>query len=363
MLILSIKVSILLFGVLIQTSDVAPTSLVLAFLFAITITSLNQYYNNKEISKWLVAPYFLLSIIFPIMLSFLPILFFDLALHYQIKHIAPLLLIFIFNFAGNDFKSAALLILVSIVSLILSHLFSKAQQLDSMSKKIRDDNALQKLELIAKNQELLSRQNDEIHLTKLKERNRIARDIHDNLGHSLSRALLQTGALQAINQDKHLVEVIEALQATLTDSMNSIRNSIHDLKDDSIDLKVATLKILEESVWETALNYDISEGISNQVKNCFLVVLKEALTNVGKHSNATKIEVSAVEHPAMYQFLITDNGTNTPKKTDRGIGLQNIKERVEELDGYCRITYKKGFRIFITLPKKGEQVSYENNYY
>jgi len=111
-------------------------------------------------------------------------------------------------------------------------------------------------------------------------------------------------------------------------------------------------QILEESGFKTSFNYDVSSELPTEVKNCFLIVLKESMTNTIKHSNATKIDVTIAEHPAMYQFLVTDNGTKEPAQTGHGIGLQNIHERISELDGYCRINFLGGFRIFITIPKR-----------
>ena len=192
----------------------------------------------------------------------------------------------------------------------------------------------------------------EIHLATLKERNRIARDIHDNVGHSLSRAILQTGALQTINQDAGLGKMLGDLQDVLTHSMNDIRESIHDLKEDAVDLQEAIKKILQESAHETHLHYDVTSAVSNPVKYCFLTVIKEALTNTTKHSDATEITINIREHPALYQLLIADNGMQEPIDTRQGIGLQNIAERVSELEGYCRLEYQGGFRIFITIPKQ-----------
>jgi len=243
--------------------------------------------------------------------------------------------------------------------IILGWFLHQNQELDATNKEIRDANTSQKLVLVNKNQKLLEQQNEMLHLTKLQERNRIARDIHDIIGHSLSRALLQTGALAAINQDPQLKPAIEELKVNLTDSMNQVRNSIHDLKDDSVDLKVAVTDILAASGFETSLNYDVGTPVPNMVKNCFLIVLKESVTNTRKHSDATKVTLTIAEHPAMYQFLLLDNGTTPPAATGHGIGLQNINERVAELGGYCRMNYQNGFRTFITIPKLQKGVDAE----
>jgi len=134
--------------------------------------------------------------------------------------------------------------------------------------------------------------------------------------------------------------------------MNSIRESVHDLKEDSIDLKIAIKQLFKETPHELTLQYDMATTVPNSIKYCFLTVTKEALTNITKHSNATSIQMTIQEHPALYQLLIHDNGSQPPDTTHSGMGLVN-EERVQTLNGYCSFSYKNGFRIFISIPKTG----------
>ena len=352
MLILAIKLLIISLGISNSPTTILEDTFTLIFLLlAITLTALNQYYNNKKSTIVLVGSYAASSLFYPPAFVFLPMLFFDLATFLPLKYTIFLPLIFIFT-SGKDAETTFLLILVGLASLLLAYLFLRVAELDVVNQEILDANASQKIILTMKNQKLLDAQNDEIHMTRLQERNRIARDIHDTIGHLLSRALLQTGALRAINQSDKLNPAIDALKETLTNSMNSIRNSIHDLKDDSIDLKSSMAQILEESGFKISFSFDVDNEIPNAVKNTFLIVLKESITNTRKHSDATRITVTVVEHPAIYQLLVADNGTKEPVQTGHGIGLQNINERINELNGYCRMSYQGGFRTFITIPKK-----------
>jgi len=351
MLTLAIKALIIILNISISPGILGSMITFTFLLFAITATSFSQYYNIKKLTFALVGSYTFFSLFHPAAFIFLPMLFFDLATHIPFKYTIFLPLVFIITDGGN-MQTTFLRILVGLVSLVLAYLFSRVAELDVVNKEIRDANASQKNILTRKNQKLLERQTDEIHMTKLQERNRIARDIHDTIGHSLSRALLQTGALSAINQNEAMTPAIEALKETLTLSMNSIRDSIHDLKDDSIDLKSSISQILEESGYQTSFSYAVDNEFPNAVKNCFLIILKESITNTRKHSDATRITVTVTEHPAIYQLLVADNGTKEPIQTAHGIGLQNIHERIDELDGYCRMSYQGGFRTFITIPKK-----------
>ncbi|MGN0484965.1 MAG: sensor histidine kinase [Lachnospiraceae bacterium] len=213
----------------------------------------------------------------------------------------------------------------------------------------------QEMILKKNNAKLIENQNNEIYIATLKERNRIAREIHDSVGHILSRSILQVGALLAICKESTLKPHLETLKVTLDEAMNSIRNSVHDLHDESIDLKTALTTLIEQFTFcPVQFECDLSKQIPKNVKYCFLSIVKEALNNIMKHSNAGKVCVLVKEHPAFYQLLIEDNGTNiAPSLHDRsGIGLSNMKEQVESMNGICNIDTKKGFRIFISVPKK-----------
>ncbi|MDE6829978.1 MAG: sensor histidine kinase, partial [Lachnospiraceae bacterium] len=91
----------------------------------------------------------------------------------------------------------------------------------------------------------------------------------------------------------------------------------------------------------------------------FIAIVKEALNNVMKHSNATWVQVVAREHPGMYQLVIEDNGTSgIGRKHDGyggGIGIRNMKERVDTFGGNLEIQTQKGWRIHITVPKKADE--------
>ena len=350
MLKLVIKILIILLSITIMPKALTEIPTFIFFLIAIAITALNQYYNRKKITLLLIISYTITTFFYQPALLFLPALFFDLVSHFSYKYVFFFSLVFFIP--NQDLQITFFLVFSSLISTILAHLLVRTAFLDLENKEIRDTNGQQKIILTRKNQQLLEQQKDVLHLTKLQERNRIARDIHDTIGHFLSRALLQTGALLATNQDEFMQPAINDLKETLTRSMNAIRNSIHDLKDDAVDLKSAISQILDESGFKTSFTYDISEETPNNIKNCLLVVLKETITNTRKHSDSTQLAVRLIEHPAIYQFLIVDNGSIAPAKKTHGIGLQNIQERVAELNGYCRISYDSGFKTFITIPKK-----------
>lgn len=222
-------------------------------------------------------------------------------------------------------------------------------------KHIRDDAAERNAMLAEKNKYLATNQEKEIHIATLAERNRIAREIHDNVGHLLSRSILQLGAIMAIHKKEPVAEQLEPLKETLDNAMNNIRESVHDLHKESFDIKDAAKRLLEECKdYETSLDCDISMDADKEIKYAFLTILKEALTNVQKHSDATRVKVVLHELEEYYQMMVEDNGNGQANiyNPKAGIGLRNMEERIRALGGIITFSGQQGFRIFISIPKK-----------
>lgn len=227
-----------------------------------------------------------------------------------------------------------------------------------------DSHTEQNLLLEEKNQSLLARQDAEIYAATLKERNRIAREIHDNVGHLLSRSILMTGAIQTMNQSESLEEPLQQLDASLNLAMNSIRESVHNLHDDALNLEESTRQLVQDFQFcPITLHYDIGVEPPKSLRYAFLTITKEALANIIKHSNATRATITIREHPGLYQLEIKDNGTNAVSAMNgrnpslsmietTGMGLQNMQERVKQLNGTILFDTEHGFRIFITIPKQ-----------
>ena len=175
------------------------------------------------------------------------------------------------------------------------------------------------------------------------------------MGHMLTRSILMVGALKAVNQTEALKEPLRQLGDTLSDAMNSIRQSVHDLHDSSVNLQDSLQSLVRDFTFcPVTLTYDMSPELPREVKYSFISIAKEALVNISRHSNATRASITAVEHPGFYQFVIAANGTNTGEIGSTGIGLTNMRSRVRTLNGNLQISQNQGFRIYITVPKEAD---------
>ena len=216
----------------------------------------------------------------------------------------------------------------------------------------RDDSRELNMALKAKNLYLIEKQDAQIYTATLKERNRIAREIHDNVGHMLSRSIIQTGAAIAVNKQENLSPMLQGIKETLDGAMNNIRSSVHDLHDESIDLQHNITDIIDGMKgYHVNFEYDMSGEIPRNVKYCIISIVKEATANIVKHSNADSVDVILREHPAFYQMMISDNGKCIVKGDGTGIGVENMKERVRAFDGQIEIDDKNGYKIFVNIPK------------
>lgn len=217
-----------------------------------------------------------------------------------------------------------------------------------------DSNRERSLLMEEKNKALREKQDYELYTATLRERNRIAREIHDNVGHLLSRSILLAGAIKTINRDEGLQQPLYDLEESLNTAMTSIRSSVHDLHDEAVDLETAARDLLGAFTFCRAdFICDMSRSVPKDIKYCFLAILKEGLNNVMKHSNADLVVVRMREQPGFYQLVIRDNGTN-PQVQENGIGLTNMAQRVQELGGCLHIHCENGFEIFITIPRRCE---------
>lgn len=326
-------------------------STVIVVLIAISISSLCYYFRLRKVNTILLIIYFGLCVIEPLFCIFLPLLLYDI-IFWQLKGLTVLSILLFFNYwSENTIYQIGISLFSIVLSFILQDKTNRFIKLQEEYKKLRDSSQELNLYLSNKNKMLIENQNFEIHLATLQERNRIAREIHDNVGHMLSRSILQVGALLTVCQEGSLFTNLNMVKDTLNEAMDSIRKSVHRLYDDSIDLKANIQGTIEQfQDYKIEFDYDMSESVAKDVKYCLIMIIKEALSNIAKHSNANNIQIIVREHPVFYQLLIRDNGSRK-NLNGSGIGIESMKTRVLNLNGNITIDQSDGFKIFVSIPK------------
>ena len=239
---------------------------------------------------------------------------------------------------------------------VLSRSRIEQQQLEARYHSLKDDSWEKEQLLRHKNEELQASQAAIIQLEIAEERNRIARDIHDNVGHLLSSAIIQLGALEVINRDARLQPPLKHLQATIHTGMDAIRESVHNLHEDSLSFREGILLLLEEFHFcPVTLQGDLSERLTHEQSKVLLLIIKEALANVMKHSDASQVTIEQTELPAFYRCRISDNGRKQATGKPKGIGLLSMNQRASELNGQLHLNQsEQGFVVTIILPKEAQ---------
>ena len=259
-------------------------------------------------------------------------------------------------------RSAALVGILALVAALLSWRTSQLERERARMRRTRDELQERSLGLEGKNRDLLSRREYEVELATLAERARIAREIHDNVGHQLTRASLQAEALRVVHTGEPGVAADFAdVKRTVDEALDMVRSSVHDLRDDSVDLGVQMRKVAGSLSGQAPLDValDVScEQVPANVSTCFLAVLRESLSNAARHSDATRVDVRCLEHPSFYQLVVEDNGGKkgdcAPEAAGDGMGLSSMRERVEALGGSFAAGPAEdgGWRVFASVPKQ-----------
>ena len=200
----------------------------------------------------------------------------------------------------------------------------------------------------------------------LSERNRIAREIHDNVGHMLTRAVVQLQAISVINKDEQTKPYLESVSSTVNEAMTNIRRSVHELHDDSIDLSIGIHEIASSirDRFDVTVSTSIESPVPNDIKNAILGIFKEGVTNIAKHSKGKNVRLEVVENVTFWRILVSDDGKSRPMELSRpsdfaalegehGIGLYNINSRAVSCGGRTSIRGgSDGFHITVTIPRK-----------
>lgn len=347
------KATIFILSAIILARDKFTPYTIVPLIAAVLFAAIMSLFDRERDKLAAAAIFIALAFFYPSLIYFLPLVCYDL---YHTRW-QPALVLGVFPLIVNLNQLPAISVLLVVLFAGLSWLTRRRTiSLDKLTNEyiaLRDSTKEFSILLESKNKELMEKQEYEIHLATLKERNRIARDIHDSVGHLLSNAILQTGALLAVCRDEALREKIHVLKDTLAAGMDSVRSSIHDLYDESLDLYSEIKRLTDGFDFCTIeLDYIMDSTPSRQIKLTLILVVKEALSNIIRHSDATAVHVMLREHPALYQLTVRDNGSEK-ESSGEGLGLKNIAQRVESAGGRVHIGYNSGFTVFASIPRAG----------
>ncbi len=206
--------------------------------------------------------------------------------------------------------------------------------------------------------------------TKL-ERTRIARDIHDSLGHSLTTldvqlALAQryseTDAAAASSPSENQIKLQQSLSAAqrlTTQCLAEARQSLHTMREPTFSLEEALSTLVEQMRQSFVVNLEVRvRSLPQQLSYQLYLMAKEGLVNVQKHAHSSRVSLSVVATDGQLTMTLADNGCGFDVHAPRpGYGLQGLKERSQLLGGQFTVysqpdssQSRQGTTLQVTVP-------------
>ncbi|MDA2290477.1 sensor histidine kinase [Bacillus cereus group sp. Bc191] len=192
-------------------------------------------------------------------------------------------------------------------------------------------------------------------LVKREERQRIARDLHDTLGHTLSLITLKSQLVEKLivkNPERAGTEAKEITQTSRT-ALKQLRELISDMRMITVEEELEQIKaILQAANIELEIKQETSaSSLSPIEQNILGMCLREAVTNVVKHSKATRCIVSVRELQGELILTVEDNGIGLADQNHDGNGIRGMKERIALIDGFVELgTINPGTLLTVKVP-------------
>ncbi|MBL0333916.1 MAG: sensor histidine kinase [Chitinophagaceae bacterium] len=178
-----------------------------------------------------------------------------------------------------------------------------------------------------------------------KERQRIAKDLHDGVGQLMSAAKMNLSAFESeiTFTDPEQAEDFSKIIGLVDESCREVRNVSHVMMPNALqknDLGMAVREFVDKLHHKNLAVHVYTEGLENRMdsttETLMYRVIQECVNNVIKHAGATNLDISLVRDPLTFSGTIEDNGHGfevTDDVKNNGIGLSNIKSRIEYLRG------------------------------
>lgn len=195
----------------------------------------------------------------------------------------------------------------------------------------------------------------------LQERNRIAREIHDGLGHTLAAQTIQlnNALLFWKSEDEKAVEFLKQAKQLGSEAFLEIRKSVSVLRShplQGLSLESAIDKLLQDfqrlRAIEVSKSIRLPVPLSQEMNTTLYRIVQESLTNIHKHADATMVTVGLQQHAGQIHLSVSDNGKGfDPAQNTTGFGLQGMRERVAAAGGQFAIYSESGngCRISVSL--------------
>jgi signal transduction histidine kinase len=204
-------------------------------------------------------------------------------------------------------------------------------------------------------------------MVALKERTRIAEDVHDTVGHTLTTAIVALEGAQLLfdRKPEEALRKILVAREQLKQGLGNIRQVVKTLKAKDgtvgdLGLKAGIQKIMTDNAKQTGvqfiLHYKVTSHPISLQEYVMINLIKESITNALKHGKASAIEISVLEQQDTIHIRVEDNGRGSDSVL-YGFGLKSMEERIEAIGGQLNVQSEpmKGFALLVRIPVAREE--------
>ena len=243
----------------------------------------------------------------------------------------------------------------------VAHLFSSGEVwiLNDITQKVIAE------EKLIKSRDQLKKLSEHLQAAREEERAKIAREVHDDLGQSLTALKMDVVWLKKNRQVKQevLSEKLDSMVDVINQTIKTIQRIGTELRPKLLD----DLGLISAIEWQTR-EFQNRSGIkckinlindsidlNNNASLTIFRIFQEALTNIARHSKADSVDVTIKTNAKDFYLSIYDNGVGTPKnklEASTSIGIIGMKERADIVGGHVQIKTdsKKGTEIIVVIP-------------
>jgi len=248
----------------------------------------------------------------------------------------------------NAFESLNIVLFVLYLVLLVQSKHHEKERIASLNKQLEEANV--RLRAYALEAE---------HTAETRERNRLAREIHDTLGHTL------TGIVAGLDACIVLVDTVptaakkqlEKIRETARHGIVDVRRSVKKLRPDDLEkmpLQQAVKKVIAEFAASSGVDIHLvelgwPEKLREDEEEVIYRIVQEGITNARRHGKATKITITCGLEPGRFYIMIADDGQGCADLKP-GFGLRHMEERLDLLHGRMRYWSDKGFTLEATIP-------------
>jgi signal transduction histidine kinase len=270
-----------------------------------------------------------------------------------------LALVWVFYFPDQPWAEVLINLLSIAASLVFTLIFTSIALRESSARR-----EIQRLatDLRKANQRLSEYAAQVDELATMRERNRVAREIHDNLGHYLTVVNVQIEAAKTImdSQPDKAQDALDKAQNLTQEGLAAVRHSVSALRESPLENQTLAeaLEKLAAELREAGLVTELAiegepEERDPKIELTLYRAVQEGLTNVRKHARASRVDIWLRYTPEQTSLTVKDNGvgTNLADRHSGSFGLIGIQERVQLLNGRMTIESapQQGFQFTITL--------------